>query len=365
MPYGSIAADKITNSDGFTLGGSGASMKNRIINGAMVLDQRNAGASVTPSNGAYTLDRWSAFTNGAGVYTVGQSSTAPSGFKNSLLCTVTTIDSSVSGSDYYMLQHKIEGYNVGDLAWGSSDAKTVTLSFWVRSSITGTYAVKLGNADSDRSYVSTYTISSANTWEQKTITITGDTSGTWASTNGVGIEIRFAFAIGSTWTTSTLNSWQAVNYFGSTTASNNWIGTNGATFYITGVQLEKGSTATSFDYRPYGTELFLCQRYFWRRTGASNATFGVGQVYNTTDIRALLYNPVVMRTAPSITFTGSNFSYANSGSIKTLATLNAADQTPEVSLLYSGAGTTASTQGQAAFWLITSSASYIDVSAEL
>ena len=179
--------------------------KNRILNGQMVIDQRNAGASVTPSNGAYTLDRWSAFTNGAGVYTVGQSSTAPSGFKNSLLCTVTTIDSSVSGSDYYMLQHKIEGYNVGDLAWGSSDAKTVTLSFWVRSSITGTYAVKLGNADSDRSYVSTYTISSANTWEQKTITITGDTSGTWASTNGVGIEIRFAFAIGSTWTTSTLN----------------------------------------------------------------------------------------------------------------------------------------------------------------
>ena len=171
-----------------------------------------------------------------------------------------------------------EGYNVGDLAWGSSDAKTVTLSFWVRSSITGTYAVKLGNADSDRSYVSTYTISSANTWEQKTITITGDTSGTWASTNGVGIEIRFALAMGSTWTTSTLNSWQAANYFGSTTASNNWIGTNGATFYITGVQLEKGSTATSFDYRPYGTEWILCWRYYQKwLANATNAGFGMGR----------------------------------------------------------------------------------------
>ena len=236
--------------------------KNRIINGAMVIDQRNAGASVTPSNGAYTIDRWAAFTNGVGVYTVQQSSTAPAGFTNSLRCTVTTVDSSVTGTDYYMLQHKVEGFNSADFAWGSASATSVTLSFWVRSSIIGTYSVKVGNSASDRYYVATYTINSADTWEQKTITLTGDTSGTWVTNNGTGIEIRFGMAIGSSFTTSTLNAWTAGSSFGATTASNNWIGTNGATFYITGVQLEKGSTATSFDYRPYGTELQLCQRYY-------------------------------------------------------------------------------------------------------
>jgi hypothetical protein len=236
--------------------------KNRIINGAMVIDQRNAGASVTPTNGAYTLDRWAAFTNGAGVYTVQQSSTAPSGFSNSILATVTTIDSSVTGTDYYMLQHKVEGFNSADFAWGSASAATVTLSFWVRSSITGTYSVKLGNSASDRFYVATYTINSANTWEQKTITLSGDTSGTWVTNSGTGIEIRFGLAIGSSFTTSTIAAWAAGNSFGATTASNNWISTNGATFYITGVQLEKGSTATSFDFRSIGQELALCQRYY-------------------------------------------------------------------------------------------------------
>ena len=288
MYNGTITANAVTPS---------VNMKNRIINGAMVIDQRNAGATVTPANQAYTLDRWSAFTNGTGVYTVGQSSIAPANYKNSLLCTVTTADSSVTGSDYYMLQQRIEGFNTADLNWGGANAQTVCLSFWVRSSITGTYTVKLGNADSDRSYVATYTISSANTWEQKSITITGDTTGTWATTNSTGIEIRFGLALGSSWTTSTVNAWQTGNFFGATTASNNWISTNGATFYITGVQLEVGSTATSFDYRPYGTELALCQRYYAVTSavlyGSISGAAGQGAVnwfYKTT-----------MRTAPTVT----------------------------------------------------------------
>ena len=290
---------------------TGFGFKNRIINGAMVIDQRNAGASVTPVNGAYTLDRWAAFTNGAGVYTVQQSSTAPSGFSNSILATVTTIDSSVTGTDYYMLQHKVEGFNSADFAWGSASATTVTLSFWVRSSITGTYSVKLGNSASDRFYVATYTINSANTWEQKTITLSGDTSGTWVTNSGTGIEIRFGMAIGSSFTTSTIAAWAAGNSFGATTASNNWIGTNGATFYITGVQLEKGSTATSFDYRPYGTELALCQRYFTSFVGSvAFSQYGIAEAVGTTKIRWPMQCPVVMRSSPTLTVNGSGLVWA-------------------------------------------------------
>ena len=287
--------------------------RNRIINGAMMIDQRNAGASVTPANGAYTLDRWAAFTNGAGVYTVQQSSTAPAGFTNSLLCTVTTTDSSVTGSDYYMLQHMIEGFNVADLGWGTANAQTVTVSFWVRSSITGTYTVKLGNSASNRSYVATYTINSANTWEQKSITVAGDTTGTWLTNNGVGIEMRFAMAIGSSFTTSSPNQWNATGSFGSTTASNNWIGTNGATFYITGVQLEKGSTATSFDYRPYGTELALCQRYCFRAT-----SYDLGKAQDTTYPYGVLRLPVTMRASASYTASSGTFT-VNSGNAGVVA----------------------------------------------
>jgi len=274
--------------------------RNRIINGDMRIDQRNAGASVTPANEAYTLDRWSAYTNGAGVYTVQRSSTAPAGFVNSLLCTVTTVDSSVSGSDYYMLQQKIEGLNVSDLGWGTANAKTVTISFWVRSSITGTYTVKLGNSASDRSYVATYTISSANVFEQKTITIAGDTSGTWLTTNGVGIEIRFAMAIGSSFTTSSPNQWLAANVFGSTTASNNWIGTNGATFYITGVQLEVGSVATPFERRDYGRELILCYRYFYKITGTGPV--GMGRINSPDELSIYFFYPVTLRANPTVSF---------------------------------------------------------------
>ncbi|MFZ9210952.1 MAG: hypothetical protein ACO22M_00665 [Candidatus Nanopelagicaceae bacterium] len=292
---------------------TGFGFKNRIINGAMMIDQRNAGASVTPANGAYTLDRWAAFTNGAGVYTVQQSSTAPAGFTNSLLCTVTTTDSSVTGSDYYMLQHMIEGFNVADLGWGTANAQTVTVSFWVRSSITGTYTVKLGNSASNRSYVATYTINSANTWEQKSITVAGDTTGTWLTNNGVGIEMRFAMAIGSSFTTSSPNQWNATNAFGSTTASNNWIGTNGATFYITGVQLEKGSTATSFDYRPYGTELALCQRYCFRAT-----SYDLGRAQDTTFPYGVLRLPVTMRASASYTASSGTFT-VNSGNAGVVA----------------------------------------------
>jgi hypothetical protein len=253
MYNGSITANAVTPS---------VNMKNRIINGAMVIDQRNAGASVTPTDGQYTLDRWQGWASAVGKYTVQQNAgsvTPPDGFKNYLGVTSTSAYS-VNSGDYISLRQVIEGYNIADLGWGTANAKTVTLSFWVRSSLTGTFGGVLKNYDNTRSYPFTYTISSANTWEQKSITVVGETTGTWLSTNGNGISLIFGLGVGSTFL-GTAGSWASANYW-SATGATSVVGTNGATFYITGVQLEVGSTATSFDYRPYGTELALCQRYF-------------------------------------------------------------------------------------------------------
>jgi len=252
---------------GTTAGVTG--FKNRIINGAMVIDQRNAGASVTATTTAartYVLDRWNYQTSTASKYSLQQSSTAPAGFVNSLKVT-SLATTSLGSSDYYAIGQPIEGYNMADLNWGTANAKTVTLSFWVQSSLTGTFGGSIESSDVGRSYPFTYTISSANTWEQKSITIVGDTSGTYYTTNGAGAYLWFGMGVGSS-LSGTAGSWQSINVL-SATGATSVVGTNGATFYITGVQLEVGSTATSFDYRPYGTELALCQRYY--ETGITGA----------------------------------------------------------------------------------------------
>jgi hypothetical protein len=242
--------------------------KNRIINGGMVIDQRNAGASVNlTSGGVFVTDRFNCYEDTDGTMTGQQvlksasSGNAPTGFSSSLLFTTGTADASLSASQYAAFVQTIEGLNLSDLDWGTASASTITLSFYVKSSLTGTFSGSLRNSASNRSYVFTYTISAANTWEQKTITIAGDTSGTWLTTNGVGIGLLFSLGVGSTFSSSTTNAWQAGNFF-SVTGSTSVIGTAGATFYITGVQLEKGSTATSFDFRDYGRELMMCQRYY-------------------------------------------------------------------------------------------------------
>ena len=270
-------------------------MKNRIINGAMVIDQRNAGASVTPTaNGTYTLDRWQMGLSNASKYSVQQSSTAPTGFSNSLLVTslATTVLSAV---DFYSVLQAIEGFNTSDLEFGTANAKTVTVSFWVRSSLTGTFGGFLQNSASNRSYPFSYTISVANTFEYKTVTIAGDTSGTWiGATNGVGLFVGFSLGMGTD-RISTANSWQTGNYR-SVTGETSVVGTNGATFYITGVQLEVGSTATSFDYRSIGTELALCQRYY--ETGITGAGTRSGDNYG---VYAGVFK-VTKRANPTVTY---------------------------------------------------------------
>ena len=283
--------------------------KNRIINGAMVIDQRNAGASVTPTDGQYTLDRWASWASASSKYTVQQNAasvTPPAGFKNYL--GVTSASSySVSSSDYFAVAQYIEGYNSADLAWGTANAKTVTLSFWVRSSLTGTFGGCFSNGGYSRQYPFSYTISSANTWEQKTITVAGDTSGTWLTTNSSGIRVVFSLGMGSS-VSGTAGSWTASSFY-SATGATSVVGTNGATFYITGVQLEVGSTATSFDARDYGRELMLCQRYYQVRNFPGDyACIWTGDLVSATSNNYFYVEPfpVAMRAAPTGTIINSN-----------------------------------------------------------
>jgi hypothetical protein len=280
---------------------SGFGFKNRIINGACMIDQRNAGASVTVNSGsqAFPVDRF--FGTGQssdGVYTLQQSSVAPTGFVNSIIATVTTADASIGATQNYLLRQRIEGFNIADFMWGTASAQTVTLSFWVRSSLTGTFGGTLHNGNGDRFYPYSYTINSANTWEYKTITIVGDTTGTWEKTNGIGLNLIWSLGTGST-LLGTTSAWTATTFTGFT-GQTNLIATSGATWQVTGVQLEKGSTATSFDYRPYGTELALCQRYYYKLfPAAANRILAMGQINNSTE--AEFYAPfvVTMRTRPT------------------------------------------------------------------
>ena len=268
------------------------SMRNKIINGAMEIDQRNAGASVTvnTTGGVYTLDRWyGRGVTSAGVFTVQQSSIAPTGFRNSVLCTVTT-SSSPSASDLYFIQQRIEGFNTVDLSFGTAAAKTVTLSFWVRSSLTGSFGGSIGN-NVDQSYPFSYSINATNTWEYKTVTIPGSTTGTWNTTNGTGLIVHFSLGTGSSGT-GTANVWG--NYPYAPTGSVNVIATNGATFYLTGVQLEVGSVATPFERRPYGLELSLCSR-FYQLASLNYWLYGVGGVDYSVPVT---FN-TVMRAAPT------------------------------------------------------------------
>ena len=281
----------------------GLGMKNRIINGDMRIAQRGTG-TVNP-NGAYvySVDRTAVYTPTSGIITAGQSTTSPDNFTHSFLVTSTTT-TSVGAGDINIISHRIEGNNIADLGWGTSAAKTVTLSFWVRSSLTGTFGGAFKNNAYNRNYLFEYTISSANTWEKKTITVTGDTTGTWNTDNNSGIQIVWSLGTGSTYST-TAGSWVAGQYFNAT-GSVNLVATSGATFYITGVQLEKGENATPFENRMYSQELAMCQRYFYKVDGSNGlSTIGAGMSVSTTDGRIAVQYPVKMRASPTTTFGGT------------------------------------------------------------
>jgi len=294
------AADSISNSAGSPYG-----FKNRIINGAMVIDQRNAGASITPSSDIYNLDRFRTGTSQASKLTIQQnkgSVTPPAGFANYLGMSPAAT-ATVSSGDFFGILQLIEGYNIADFAWGSSSAKTVTLSFWVYSSVSGTYGGSINNNDGSYCYTFSYTINSTNTWEYKTVTIPGATSGSWYTNNGIGLQVFWSIGTGSTYSKTT-GAWGASLSLGATGATNLMSSTSN-NFYLTGVQLEKGSQATAFDWRPYGTESSLCYRYFQALGGTGGAdALGIGFGAGTTVYsQGMLFQP--MRAAPTISYIGS------------------------------------------------------------
>jgi len=297
-----VFADGSVNSSGFI------GHRNRIINGAMVVDQRNAGASITPAANAYTIDRWRFPASQASKFTLQQNAgsvTPPAGFKNYLGLTSTSSYSLLVG-DYFGINQFVEANNTADLDWGTANAKTVTLSFWVRSSLTGTFGGGIRTGDgSNYSYPFSYTINSANTWEYKTITIPGPTAGTWGTGTSVGLDVWFSLGTGATFS-GTAGAWAAANYV-APTGGTSVVGTNGATFYITGVQLERGSTASSFEYRSYGAELALCQRYYetssYPNAGHDITSTQVSILWATSFATGQKYL-VAKRSAPTITIYG-------------------------------------------------------------
>jgi hypothetical protein len=362
MAYGVVNADKLSGSNGGSISPDSSVFRNRIINGAMVIDQRNAGASVVVGSGAFPVDRWFSVEDTDGALTAEQVEDVPAGFVNSVKITTTTADSSLTTTQTAQFMQNIEGFNVSDLGFGSASAQTVTLSFWVKSSLTGTMGGSVRNDSANRSYPFSYTISAANTWEYKTITIAGDTSGTWLTTNGIGIRLVFSLGCGPT-RLGTAGAWNANNNTGPT-GEVPVIGTLNATWYVTGVQLEKGSTATSFDYRPYGTELQLCQRYLpaWRFDQSTNAYGFSGQAYSTTAALIILpFNvPARVKATGVVVSDPSHF-----GILNTAATaLNAGssvtyNQGSQYALMLGVAGASGVTAGSATLFAGTNTSGYI------
>jgi hypothetical protein len=307
--------------------------KNRIINGDIRIDQRNIGANVALTS-AYTVDRWKfdrVNGGGAQIYYGQQTTDAPAGFTNSYQIKVTT-GANPSGSDYTQMTQYIEGYNFADLGWGTAAAKPITVSFWAKSSVATTLSVGFRSGGFDRSYIAPFTIATPNTWQYVTITVPGCTDGTWYTNNNYGLDVHFCLGATTYYGTSTTNTWLANGVNGSWIglAGNGIMGTTGATFNFTGFQVEKGTVATPFDFRSYGQELLLCQRYFYKSTrqdlasGTVGAVTGVGWVVDTSSPNRLFIAnggnfATTMRAFPTVVFysedgTVNNISYyANSG----------------------------------------------------
>jgi hypothetical protein len=331
----------------------------------MRIDQRNAGVAVATSAAAatYTLDRFFYYASQAAKFTVQQDSSANTiaGFTSSLKV-VSTSSYTVTSNEIFHISQHLEGLNTSDLAWGTASAKSVTLSFFVRSSLTGTFGGALRNDNSDRSYPFSYTIVAANTWEQKFITIPGDTTGTWFTTNGTGMYVYFSFGAGSSFVAST-GTWQTGAYLGATGQTNH-VATNGSTLQITGVQWEKGSTASTFEFRSYQKELLLCQRYYQKYTALSGnyVAFGAGRGAGSTTVFCYFKYTTTVRATPTITQSNTGINNPSQITVTGLGSVYYGSDGAGVEL------TTGSTtnSGVACLWVgNNNSSAYVDVSAEL
>ena len=336
-------AAELANLIGNINAGGGGVNRNLIINGAMNVAQRGT-SFTTVTNGTYTLDRFNYRKTNDGEVTITQDSSAPDGFSNSLKVDVTTADTSIGASQLALLEYNVEAQDLQSLAFGTSSAKNITLSFYVKSNKTGTYAVNIQQSDnSSKQAVLNYTINSANTWERKSLTFTGDTSGVINDDNGTGFLVYWIFAVGSNFTSGSasatfqtfadgnLGAGQAVNLLDST--SNDW--------FLTGVQLEVGQNATEFEHiSNFGEELARCQRYFqqWTQEASGFSTNNYAAVADSVmhgDTFAFMQytHPVQLRATPALTFNG-NFVSNNASVDRALSSLQINTNTPYVTSFY-------------------------------
>ena len=287
--------------------------KNIIINGDMSIAQRSASvSSITSDNAIHTLDRYRTRLTTLGTWTQSQSTTVPSGqgFAKSLKMDCTTADASPAAGDRLFITQRIEGQNLQYLKKGTSNAQSLTLSFWVRSNKTGTYICELYDQNNSRHINKSYTISVADTWEKKTITYDGDTTGAFTNNNGNSLECAWWLGAGTTYTSGTLQtSW------GSGTNANRAVGqvnlgdSTSNDWYITGVQLEAGSVASDFEFLPVDVNLQRCQRYYYRiNPNSTSGSIGSAAYYISTAVFTMLEFPTSMRTSPSLELaTGTNY----------------------------------------------------------
>ena len=363
-PSGGGVNAKITDINGGQL-----SNRNLIINGSMQVSQRTTSTTAATSGGAYGLDRWEAFASGGGAYTQEQSTTVPDNtFKNSAKLTVTTADSSIAAADYYAFNYNIEGNDIIRTGYGTSDAVSMTLSFWARSSVGGKYSVTVYNHNGSRGYLNTFDLV-ADTWKHVTISFAGDTGGTWNKDNSKGLVIRFDLGGGSNGN-GTANQWTTSGSFAAnhTSDSVKWISTNAATFYLTGVQFEVGSVATAFEHRSFGDELARCQRYYYMIADGNSKSIVSGAIYATNNFYSVFTFPVVMRAAPTLdSSSGSNYfdllSDGVSDNFNAVLLGNSSTTAAELRA-HSSEGLSGATAGHAAWMRTNNSAAHIALTAE-
>ena len=350
------------------------SNRNVVINGGFQIFQR-ATAATAQTDGAYkTADRWIGFISGGGAYTTQKSTghLADTGHDTALKMDVTTADTSLGTADYYSIVQRIEAQNLQHFQYGTAAAKTITLSFWVRATKTGTSCVTVAKNDSTQyNYVAEYTINASDTWEHKTITIEPNSdiksaSGAIVNDNGRGMQVIFILGYGSNYTGGTANAWNDSADFATTNQVNHMDSTSND-FYITGVQLEVGDSATPFEHRSYGDELARCQRYYYRRTGDPDANYiPLATAYLTTAIFAAALHPVQMRANPSVTISGNIRAIDGNTSSKISSSASVTSLSRVDTLVwYTNACFSSLTQYRPYFINGETSAGYMEVNAEL
>ena len=359
--------------------------RNLFINGDMKIAQRATAYSGATGTDYYTVDRWETAMSSAGTWTISQSTTVPSGegFAYSQKLDCTTADSSLGAGDYLLWRQKIEGINLQQLKYGTSSAEKLTLSFWVKSAKTGTYIVEFYNDNSseNKTQSQSYTISSANTWEKKTITIDGDTAHSIQNTTSAELLVYFWLAAGSNYTGGgSLNtSWSAVDTVGNSVRAVGQVNLADSTsndWYITGVQLEVGDNATPFENLTFGEELALCHRYCFAAcsageagASASQVQIGIGSFYTDTQVETVVYFPTTMRSSPSLSVnSGTDYfiSEANAGGQNFDSWSGVYGAGKNQKLIYSsGQISDFNNQGQATRLAVQNSAAYIIFESEL